>query len=207
MQHEDRLNNIISRLVGNQDAEDIKAAYRDWAETYDQDLGSFGYVAPRIGVEYFHQALGNPTGLILDAGCGTGLCGQLLHGLGYTDIHGADFSVDMLDQARQMGAYQQLSEANFRNPLTFADDTYGGALSIGVYSSHIGVDFVSELVRVTKPSGVICMSCRLNFYEPDLLPGIQNLQRKGKVTVESAETQSYMTGQDADAVYVVMRVL
>lgn len=207
MNHEERLNSIISRLVGNQNSDDIKAAYRDWAETYDQDLDSFGYVAPAIGVDAFHHALNNPSGLILDAGCGTGICGNLLAERGYRNIYGADFSADMLAQARQTGCYQQLTEANFCEPLTWADDFFDGALCIGVYSSQIGVSFVGELARVTKSGGVICMSCRFDWYEDDLLPGINALIAANKITLESTETHPYMTGQDADAAYVVMRVL
>lgn len=204
IQNEERLNGIIGRLVGNQDATDIKAAYRDWAKTYDADLDGFGYVAPATGVQLFHSALNAPNGLIFDAGCGTGQCGALLTALGYR-VHGADFSPDMLAQARGRNVYETLTEADFRQPLDIADNAYAGALSIGVYNSFIGSGFVDELARITKPNGVICLSCRFNFYADDLLPHIKSLERAGVAEIEVLETKPYMTGQDADAAYVVLR--
>lgn len=206
-QDAERLNAIIDRLVGSQDATDIKAAYRDWAESYDQDLDSFGYVAPQIGVELFHSALNNPSGLILDAGCGTGRCGEKLSAYGYTRIHGADFSREMLEKARQGGYYRQLTEADFRQPLAFADERYNGCLSIGVYSAFIGSGFISELIRVTQSGGIICVSCRFNYYECDLQPQINYHQEAGHLTIRSVDTLPYMTGQDAQAVYLVLEKL
>lgn len=203
-QDEERLNSIIGRLVGNQDPADVKAAYRDWAATYDDDLNGFGYVAPATGVQLFHDALDAPNGLIFDAGCGTGQCGVLLSALGYR-VQGADFSPDMLVQARQRNVYDSLTEADFRQPLEIGHDTYDGALSIGVYNSFIGSGFIDELVRITKPNGVICVSCRFNFYEDDLLPHIRSLAAADLVAIEALETKPYMTGQDADAVYVLLR--
>ena len=44
----ERLNTIIARLVGSQDATDIKAAYRDWAERYDQDLDSLATLRHKL---------------------------------------------------------------------------------------------------------------------------------------------------------------
>ena len=204
MQDSDRLNNIIGRLVGSKDSADIKAAYRDWAASYDDDLDGFGYVAPATGVEMLHGALNAPNGLLFDAGCGTGLCGQLLASLRYR-VDGADFSSDMLAQAAQRDVYKTLTESDFRQPLDIVDDAYDGALSIGVYSSFIGATFVNELIRITKPNGIICMSCRFNYYEDDFLPQIKARESAGIVSIEALETKPYMTGQDADAVYVLLR--
>ena len=203
----ERLNTIIARLVGSQDATDIKAAYRDWAESYDQDLDSFGYVAPQIGVELLHNALNDSNGLLFDAGCGTGLCGERLAAYGYSRIHGADFSREMLEKARHGGHYQQLTEVDFRQPLNQQDAHYDGCLSIGVYSSFIGSSFISELIRVTKPGGIICISCRFNYYENDLQPQIDCHQENGILTIRSEDTLPYMTGQDAQAVYLVLEKL
>ena len=113
----------------------------------------------------------------------------------------------MLEKARHGGHYQQLTEADFRQPLDLPDALYDGCLSIGVYSSFIGSGFVSELIRVTKSGGIICISCRFNYYENDLQPQIDCHQENGALTVRSADTLPYMTGQDARAVYLVLEKL
>lgn len=204
MEKEARLNKIIDLVVKSDDADEIKHAYRDWVDSYDQDLEFFGYVAPQIGVELFHQALGNPKGLILDAGCGTGLCGKALAAQGYQQIHGADFSPDMLAKAQKTKHYEKLLEADFRQPLDLADQTYDGIVSIGVYKPFIGEKFLKELIRIVKPGGILSMSCRLDYFENDLELQIQAQEKAQALSIQSITTQPYMKGQGADAVYVVL---
>lgn len=205
MEIEDRLNGIIGLLTKSKSAEEIKQAYRDWAQSYDQDLEFFGYVAPQIGVELFHKAFGNRAGLVLDAGCGTGLCGQALRKQGYQHIHGADFSPDMLAEAQKTQCYEKLMEADFRNPLDLADQTYEGILSIGVYKSFIGSTFLPELIRVLQAGGILCMSCRLDYFENDLQRQIEAQEKAQTLVIESLTTQPYMKGQGAEALYLVLK--
>ena len=44
MSDTNRLDALVNRLVNATDPAEVKAAYRQWAATYDDDLDSFGYV-------------------------------------------------------------------------------------------------------------------------------------------------------------------
>ena len=72
MAKSERLEAIIGRLVAAYDPDDIQSAYADWADSYEQDLDFYGYLAPQTGTELFHAALPNLSATVLDAGCGTG---------------------------------------------------------------------------------------------------------------------------------------
>ena len=205
MEHEDRLNKIIDTLVHSTSEDVTKGAYKEWAESYESDLGGFGYVAPQTGANMFHEALKRPDGLIFDAGCGTGWVAQCLRPKGYTSIDGADFSPEMLAQAAELNIYQNLWEMNFKKPLPLADTTYDGAICIGVYSSTIGDLFLTELIRVVKPGGMIAMSCRPLYYDSDLHLQIEQHQQAGRVEMINEVLSAYMTGQNADASYVALK--
>ncbi|MEM7345569.1 MAG: class I SAM-dependent methyltransferase [Chloroflexota bacterium] len=205
MKNESQMNSIISRLMSTNNSEDIKQVYQDWSESYDQDVAGFGYVAPQIGTALFHEACGNTEGLIFDAGCGTGLCGQALATKGYRRLHGVDYSAEMLAKARDTGCYLELWEANFCDPLDIADDTYDGVICFGVYKSIFKEYLFSELVRITKSDGVLCFSCRFSYFDTDLRLQAEDLVEKGLITIESINKQPYMTGQQADAAYIVLK--
>ncbi|MEM7535963.1 MAG: class I SAM-dependent methyltransferase [Chloroflexota bacterium] len=206
MTQSEHVASIITQLANSHcDQEEIKRVYKEWSSTYDQDLDDFGYVAPQIGAEIFHQANGNVSGLILDAGCGTGLTGKELSQRGYTQLHGCDFSPDMRAVAKQTGVYSQLMEADFTKPLAVADAVYDGVLCIGVYYSEMKRYFLPELIRIVKPMSVICISCRFHFFDEDLHLQAKQFEEDGVLTIESVTRQPYMKGQGADAAYIVLR--
>lgn len=79
-----------------------------FADTFDQNLHDLGYRAPELLAAAVATHLGARTDLdILDAGCGTGLCGPLLRPMARTLI-GVDLSPGMLEKARARGTYEEL---------------------------------------------------------------------------------------------------
>lgn len=205
MEHSERLNDIIGRIIAAKDASTIQQAYKEWAKTYDNDLAGFGYVAPQTGAALFDAALNMPDGLVFDAGCGTGLVGQALAERGYRWIEGADFSADMLTQATQSNYYTKLAQLDFRCPLPFPNSTYDGIICIGVYRSYIGDIFLGELIRILKPNGIITISSRFEYFDSDLLLQAQTHEQSGAITIQSITRQPYITGQSVDAAYLVLK--
>lgn len=203
------LNQIINRLVHSTDSAETQALYKEWAVTYEEDLDNFGYLAPKMGVAIFHEAFNHPQGLVLDAGCGTGLVGQELAKLGYAQPHGVDFSPAMLASAKQSGHYAKLMEADFSQPaflqaLAVADGTYEAAISIGVYSRLMEKTLIPELIRVIKPGGIICFSARLHYVEEGLAARLKAYAADGLLKVVSSQQKVYMAEQNADAIYFVL---
>jgi len=194
MDNDHRLNKIVNGLVGATDPDEVKLAYKQWADTYDGDLKSFGYVAPQIGVKLLAQQLGDTNALIHDAGCGTGLVGSLLSQLGYHQLNGSDFSTSMLDKASESGHYIDLLTLDFSGPVEIESDIYDGVISIGVYSKRFDQHFIPEMVRILRPAGHFVFSCR-EMYIEEVMRSTSLLLRNKAIANVAVVHDEYMIGQ------------
>ena len=201
MDKKQRLNTIVNRLVNATDPDQVKRSYKEWANTYDSDLDSFGYVAPGIGVNLLSKRLDNKKALIHDAGCGTGLVGTLLNQLGYHHLHGSDFSASMLEKASLTGCYTDLQIRDFNGPLAIESNSYDAVISIGVYTKRFDQHFIAEMVRILCPSGHFVFSCREMYFQ-EVMDSIALLLKAKAVSCVVVEHDNYMTGQDASAYYI-----
>lgn len=160
---------IHDRVLNATDKDELAAAYAEWAEAYDHDLlDELGYVAPMIATKLLTTRLERRTDRILDAGCGTGIVGALLHGQGYTQIDGFDYSHEMLAKAREKAAYVSLMQGDLMARLSIDDAAYDAVISVGTFTcAHVGPPALTELVRITRPGGVICFTVRDQAWEED----------------------------------------
>ncbi len=159
---------VLDKVYNAIDHNELMHAYREWASDYDQNtVQDFGYVGYRICAELLNRHLGGDISLhILDAGCGTGLVGQVLYSLGYTNLEGLDYSEEMLDEAGRKGVYTRRINADLSKPLHIADNAYDAVVCAGTFTySHVTAEAFSELIRITKPEGIICFTIREGSYE------------------------------------------
>ncbi len=86
--------------------------FDQYADRFDEDLRELEYRAPALIAEAVAVVLGTPaqTLEILDAGCGTGLCGPLLRPYA-RQLIGVDLSPGMVEKARERGDYDELTVA------------------------------------------------------------------------------------------------
>jgi predicted TPR repeat methyltransferase len=82
------------------------------APNFDASLAALEYAAPGLLVAALSKviALGAGRLVILDAGCGTGLCGPLLRSSARSLV-GVDLSAGMLAKARERAVYDELHES------------------------------------------------------------------------------------------------
>lgn len=193
---------LIQRLTSTDDSREVRELYRQWAETYDCDLESFGYVAPRIAVEQFCELLSERGALIYDAGCGTGQVGVLLRSHGYQRLHGADFSPEMLARAELGKAYRQLARADYSKPVEIAGHTYDAVISVGVYTARFERQFIPEMLRILKPGGLLYFTCRPHYFASDASAELQQLLIDGEIRALRIERRPYMLQENADAFYI-----
>lgn len=199
----ERLNLIINKMIHARDPAIIKDTYQEWASDYDEDLQSYGYVAPEIGSRLLQAKLPSHDCLILDAGCGTGLVGACLAELGYQRLQGTDFSEAMLEKASARGVYASVCVSDFTSNIASEDGIYDGVISIGVYKDIFRDVLIPEMLRVCKAGGVVVFSARpvvTELARDELLA----LQSQHKALSFSSELQSYMKGQNADATYFIV---
>lgn len=91
----------------------VEKTFDDFAASFDTMLtGRLAYRAPQLCAEQVARRAGEPAAAleVLDAGCGTGLCGPLLRPWARR-LHGVDLSRGMLDRAHLTGAYDALYKA------------------------------------------------------------------------------------------------
>jgi predicted TPR repeat methyltransferase len=87
----------------------VETMFDRFAASFDTKLAKLDYRAPALVGAAVEAASGAPKAdlAILDAGCGTGLCGPLLRPYA-SSLVGVDLSSKMLDGARQRGGYDDL---------------------------------------------------------------------------------------------------
>jgi predicted TPR repeat methyltransferase len=87
----------------------IETTFDSFAASFDSKLGKLLYRAPALVVEMLSESGIEPTKSldVLDAGCGTGLCGPLLAPYARRLV-GVDLSERMLAQAGERGIYDEL---------------------------------------------------------------------------------------------------
>lgn len=159
MRNQNVSNPHLANVYALSSVEEKRSAYKEWANTYDREVESdLGYVGPRKAVEAFRDRVPDLKVRLLDAGCGTGLVGRELHHVGYHDIHGVDFSPQMLAQARAVGVYSSLAEADLTRPLA-VDEPFDAAISVGLFGfgpPHL--EHLVNIVHAVVPDGMILIT-------------------------------------------------
>jgi predicted TPR repeat methyltransferase len=89
----------------------VRRVFDEFAATFDNDLRGLDYQGPRlIGKAVAAELSDGAKGLdVLDAGCGTGLCGPILRPAARRLI-GVDLSASMIQHARELNLYDELAE-------------------------------------------------------------------------------------------------
>ncbi|MFN3237233.1 MAG: class I SAM-dependent DNA methyltransferase [Pseudomonadales bacterium] len=160
---------IHDRVLKATDKAQLTSAYGEWAPDYDADVvDDGGYSGFKTVCDELMTQRVPVTAKILDAGCGTGLAGQVLAEEGYTDVHGLDFSHDMLEEAARKGVYQRYIQADLTASLDLDDDEFDAIVCAGTFTSgHVGPEALDEMIRVTRPGGLICFTVRDEAWEND----------------------------------------
>ncbi|MEM1317934.1 MAG: class I SAM-dependent methyltransferase [Pseudomonadota bacterium] len=189
--------------------EQTKAYYKSWADTYDREVSEDGrYAQPQRVADMFVRHLRDRDALILDAGCGSGLSGAALAGVGYTNLHGCDFSPEMLTKASEKNVYRMLFEADLNAPQSdIVDCTYDAIACVGVLSfGHVQVDVLDEFLRILKPSGLIVIAVNEPFWETGTLPAkVDALEASGSVQVLAKELGEHMPTHDVKGWVIALR--
>lgn len=103
----------------------VQATFDGFADSFDEKLAGLGYRAPQLVADAVAAAGLVPEGrlAVLDAGCGTGLCGPLLAPYA-ARLVGVDLSGAMLDKARGRCAYHALVREELTGHLEAHPHTY-----------------------------------------------------------------------------------
>lgn len=191
-------------------AEALAEAYRNWASLYDRDtVQVMGYVGPKTAADMLDTFLDSKKARVLDAGCGTGLVGEALKGIGYERIDAMDYSSDMLDEARKKAVYKRLFRGDLNGKLSVSDDSYDATICVGTFTyAHVGPHAFDELIRVTRPGGYICFTIRDGAYqEYNYREKMLEMEACARWELQELREEDYLTNEEVTAKFCVYKVL
>jgi predicted TPR repeat methyltransferase len=145
------------------DSAEVMQQYDEMAPTYDATLlNDWGYQAPAAAADRLARCV-DLQSTILDVGCGTGLTGRELKRVGFHRLRGVDISAPSLHSAAQKRVYDSLIRADLMQPLPFSDNSFDGAICVGVLSYISGDGLFREMCRVVRASGTLVLSHRTDL--------------------------------------------
>ena len=189
----------LEDAYGLKSPEDSVRLYQEWARTYDDDFArSLGYVYPaKVAAAFSKVALAEDVP-ILDAGCGTGLVGEMLKDVTIGPVDGLDISPEMLEVASEKQAYRNLVVGNLLEIMNIPDNAYGAVVSAGTFTfGHVGPEGLNELVRVARPGGLFVIGVSAgHFAAADFEGYMDDLQGRGQISLYTIEAVQIYQGQD-----------
>ena len=161
------LRDRLSWIYDTKDHQNLESKYDAWSHLYDSELNEPYRHSPNQSALALSQVLTDKQATILDAGAGTGMVGEALAKLGYTNLTAVDLSADMLNVARSKQIYQALYQGNLDSSLTFADpNSFDGIISVGVFTyGHAQPEALNNLFALLKPGGYFVLTVRVDYYE------------------------------------------
>lgn len=108
----------------------VEKTFDDFAASFDAKLEHLHYRAPKLVGDALALAYGAPDGMldVLDAGCGTGLCGPIVRPFARRLV-GVDLSAKMLQRAAQRAVYDGLEKAELTQCLSQHHEQWDVVLS------------------------------------------------------------------------------
>ncbi len=165
----------VMSLAG--DVDKLTSFYADWASYYDSDVAEHGYGLPAMMLAAVNAAAGHDEAAgryldrsvpVLDAGCGTGLVGVVMHDAGYHDLHGIDLSHEMVERARERDIYRSLEGGiDLSRPVpdhlvrSAQIVLVGGVFTVG----HIPPEALSVVAALPSTGGLLVVSTRQSYQE------------------------------------------
>ena len=143
----------------------IEKTFDSFAGSFDSRLARLQYRAPALVAEMLARSGAQPSRCldVLDAGCGTGLCGQLIAPYARRLV-GVDLSARMLDHARARELYDELVQGELTAYLGAAADAFDVIVSADTLVYFGPLDgIVAAAAYALRPGG------RLIFTVEELL--------------------------------------
>ena len=196
---------FLDKAYGVDGADETQRLYDEWSKSYDAEVSENGYVTPKRIAQALAGVINDPSEPILDYGCGTGISGFELRSAGFTHIHGADPSPNMLKGAHSKGVYTRLTTLEIDKPPPFETGDFKIITAIGVIGTGAApLSLFDELMALLEPGGIFAFSFNDHaLAEPEYPAKVKSWAERGaKVHVE--EYGDHLPGVDLKSmIYII----
>ena len=163
---------------------DPKDLYREWADTYDNELAQNKYITPIRTAKALATFASNKSTPILDFGCGTGLSAEALLSCGFSSIDGVDISSEMIEIAREKDIYRDLECFDPDKGIPVKQNEYSIITAIGVISVGAApISIFDQVFDLLPQNGLFAFS----FNEHSLMVPEYSLKVEQTVKEKKAE--------------------
>lgn len=209
-QSDARIQRIWRKAYAARTRDDLRDLYREWADDYDEDHATIGFVGHVRAAEVLaRHTTRHDVARVLDAGAGTGAAGEALAALGFRDLTAVDLSEEMLAKASAKGVYRATLAADVSLPIdTFAEDSFDAAILVGVFSyGQAPAETLDEILRLVRPGGVVVFTLRTDFHAENAMgvrAKMEALEEQGTWSrIEVTDEAPYLPKKDPDAKFRV----
>jgi len=155
---------MLSAMTGEDvptraDDEYLKKLFDRFSSSFDEQLAALGYRAPELLVAALGDYVPTDGRLdVLDAGCGTGLCGPLLRSMS-NRLVGVDLSDGMVEKARARNTYDELCVGELCGFMRERPNAFDVAISADTLVYFGALDEAAAAARAAlRPGGVFAFT-------------------------------------------------
>jgi len=138
----------------------VTRLFDDYADRFDEHLGTIAYRVPKLIRDAIMETAGSDqlAWRVLDLGCGTGLCGEVMRPLA-AFLAGIDLSARMIAKARERNIYDSLAVGSIEDALEEQQQSFDTIIAGDVFT-YVG-DLSGVLLgcaRALRDGGLLAFS-------------------------------------------------
>lgn len=189
---------------------ELNKAYDGLCKDYEKTCSEDGYAAPNsaaLAVAKIFSEEERAQKITLDIGAGTGLVAEEMRRFGFKTFDALDPSEGMLEIAKEKGLYRNcICEAIDKGQLSLPAASYDIVTVVGSHAvNHIKSEALYEMIRLTKPGGIICIAARMESFKnleeyKDFYPLCYELEKAGRWQIVESSSCPYFKKVDGDEV-------
>jgi len=171
----EKVSDRLSWIYETNNKRSLRDKYDAWSCVYDAELDQPYRISPIRSATALAGFLPDKEASILDAGAGTGMVGEALAELGYSNITAVDLSEEMLAVARKKQVYRSLHQGNLEETLKFAGtETFDAIVTVGVFTfGHAPIEALYNLFPLLKAGGYFLLTVRADYHDDN--PAVQEI--------------------------------
>ena len=186
----------FKKYIQNRNISSERATGKEIKEFWDlhsQDYDTFGknikkcshIIGPQELTKHLKEMKCPLDAKIADIGAGTGMPGQIMKELGYTNMTAFDISPGMLEEAKKKDVYTDFILCDFNeDSMEKYHKQFDHAMSIGSFASgNLMCEALEKIAKMVKPGGLVCISFREKNLESEELGYKQKLEEMGKIGI------------------------